>query len=57
MGWWSDKPTQPPAGPKPQPERGLGRPDDGYHCKWQLPVVVELTGCSPYEGEAHKNEM
>ena len=33
----------------PDPELGMGKPDDGYHCKQQLLGVVGLMGCSPYE--------
>ena len=29
-------------------EWGLGKPEDGYHSKQELPMVVGLMGCSPY---------
>ena len=31
----------------PQPEWGMGKPDDDYHCNQQLSLVVGLTECSP----------
>ena len=47
MDWWSDKPPLSPLLAVPQPEWGLGKSDDGYHSKQELPMVVGLTGCTP----------
>ena len=47
---WADRSDKPPLSPLlavPQPEWGMGKPDDGYHCKQQLLVVVGLPECSP----------
>ena len=41
-------PTQPLLA-VPQTAWGMGKPDDGYHCKQLLLVVVGMTGCSSYE--------
>ena len=41
----------------PQPEWGMGKPDDGYHCKQQLLMVVELTGCSPYGAQPIRDSV
>ena len=30
------------------PNQSMGKPDDGYHSKQLLPVVVGLMGVSPY---------